>query len=92
MHPDTPSGCASFLLSARYVFFDSYAERVGIMKVMSLQPGNRRQFSGMQQVPFEDSNGVTIRECRRRVPDRRIDRVRAERINEAMFADCLWLG
>ena len=59
------------------------------MKTMKLQPGNRRQFSGMPQLPFKDSHGVTIRVCRRRVPDRRIDRVRAERINEAMFADCL---
>ncbi len=55
-------------------------------KTMGLKPGNRRQFSDMPQFPFMDSNGTIIRECRRRVPDRRIDRARAERMNDAMFS------
>lgn len=55
-------------------------------KSMRPQPGNRRLFSGVPQFPLKDSNGATIRECRRRVPDRRIDRVRAEMINDAMFS------
>ena len=55
-------------------------------KTMVLKPGNRRQFSGKPQFQFVDSNGAIIRECRRRVPDRRIDRVRAERINDVLFS------
>ena len=54
-------------------------------KNMRSQSGNRRLFSGVPQFSFRDSNKAKIRGCRRRVPDRRIDRVRAEMINDAMF-------
>jgi hypothetical protein len=55
-------------------------------KNMRFQSGNRRLFSGVPQFPFKDSNGAKIRGCRRRVPDRRIGRVRAEMDNDAMFS------
>jgi hypothetical protein len=61
-------------------------KKVETMKPAEIQPGSRRRFNGMPQFPFKDSNGATIRECRRRVPDRRIDRDHAERINDAMFS------
>jgi len=35
----------------------------------------RRQHNGMPRVPFKDSMGATINECRRKIPDRRINRV-----------------
>ena len=45
------------------------------------QLGDRRQNSDMPRVPFKDSNGATIKECRRKIPDRRIDNVSARLVN-----------
>jgi hypothetical protein len=47
--------------------------------------GERRRYSEMLRVPFKDSNGVTITECRRQIPDRRIDNIHAEWINEIVI-------
>jgi hypothetical protein len=49
------------------------------------QFGDRRQNSEMLKVPFKDSNGATIKECRRKIPDRRIDNIHAEWINEIVI-------
>jgi hypothetical protein len=38
---------------------------------------SRRQGNNMPGVPFKDSNGATIKECRRKIPDRRIDNIMA---------------
>lgn len=32
----------------------------------------------MPRVPFKDNNGATIKESRRRIPDRRLNNVQAE--------------
>ena len=32
---------------------------------------DRRKKVDMPRVPFKDSNGATIKECRRKIPDRR---------------------
>ena len=47
--------------------------------------GDRRQNSGVPRVPFKDSNGATIKECRRKIPDRRIGNIEAERLSGALF-------
>jgi carbon storage regulator len=43
-----------------------------------LQFSNRRQNNVMPRVPFKDSNGATITESRRKIPDRRIGNIQAE--------------
>ena len=52
------------------------------MRNKRFQFDDRRQNEDMPNVPFKDSNGATIKECRRKIPDRRIDNIRAEWINE----------
>jgi len=42
-----------------------------------LQFSSRRHKNDMPRVPFKDSNGATIKECRRKIPDRRIGNVQA---------------
>ncbi len=49
------------------------------------QLGDRRQSKDMPSVPFKDSNGATITECRRRIPDRRIGNIGAELHCDALF-------
>ena len=44
---------------------------------------DRRQNNDMLKVPSKDSNGSTIRECRRRIPDRRIANIQVEWVDEA---------
>ena len=39
---------------------------------------NRRHEVVMPRVPFKDSNGATITESRRKIPDRRINNIQAE--------------
>ena len=46
--------------------------------------GDRRQDMGIPRIPFKDSTGATIRECRRRTPDRRIGNIHAEWIDEVV--------
>ena len=43
--------------------------------------GDRRQHMGKPGIPFKDSTGATIRECRRIIPDRRTDSIQAAMIN-----------
>ena len=43
--------------------------------------GERRQVKGMPRVPFKDSHGVTIKDCRRKIPDRRKNNIQAEWID-----------
>ena len=42
------------------------------MRNRRFQFSNRRHKNDMPSVPFKDSNGATIKECRRKIPDRRI--------------------
>jgi len=46
------------------------------------QFGDRRQNNDTLSFPFKDSNGATIRECRRKTPDRRSNSMHGERIEE----------
>jgi hypothetical protein len=42
---------------------------------------NRRQNIDMPGVPYRDSHGEKIKECRRKIPDRRIDSIQAALVN-----------
>jgi hypothetical protein len=55
------------------------------MKNKRFQFSERRQSKGMPRVPFKDSNGATIKECRRKIPDRRIGNIQVEWINEIVI-------
>ena len=46
---------------------------------------DRRQAGRMPKIPFKDSNGVTVRECRRKIPDRRVGNIQAEWIDEIVL-------
>jgi hypothetical protein len=55
------------------------------MRDKRVQIDDRRQGETMPRVPFKDSNGVTVRECRRKTPDRRIGNIQAEWIDEIVL-------
>ena len=55
------------------------------MRNKRFQFGDRRQNEDMPNIPFKDSNGATIKECRRKIPDRRIGNIEAERLSDALF-------
>ena len=46
---------------------------------------NRRHQVAMPGVPFKDSNGATITESRRKIPDRRINNIHAEWVDEVVI-------
>jgi hypothetical protein len=50
----------------------------GNMKNNRLRNNDRRQNKGMPSFPFKDSRGVTVRECRRKIPERRKNNIQAE--------------
>jgi len=52
--------------------------REGAMKHKRFLFSDRRLRKDMPITPFKDSNGATIKECRRKIPDRRMGRARAE--------------
>jgi len=54
------------------------------MRIKRFKHRNRRHNDDMHTAPFKDSNGATIKECRRKVADRRIDKMQAEWINKIM--------
>ena len=47
--------------------------------------GDRRQNNVMPNVLFKDSHGATIKECRRRIPDRRVANIQVEWIDEVVI-------
>lgn len=50
-----------------------------------IRRGDRRQNKGKYRLPFRDSDGVTVKECRRKIPDRRIGNIEAELCSEALW-------
>ena len=58
---------------------------MGMVINKRFQFDDRRQNNVMPNGPFKDGNGSTIKECRRRIPDRRIDNIHAEWINEVVI-------
>ena len=57
----------------------------GNMRNKRFQFGDRRQNEDKPRAPFKYSHGATIKECRRKIPDRRIDNLHAEWINEIVI-------
>jgi hypothetical protein len=55
---------------------------VGRMENKRSQFGDRRQNGEMPRFPFKDSSGVTIKECRRKIPGRRMNRIQGKWIDE----------
>jgi hypothetical protein len=55
------------------------------MENKRFQFGDRRENNGMPRVPFKDSNGVTIKECRRKIPERRMLNMQVEWIDEIVI-------
>jgi len=58
---------------------------VGTMLNKRFQFGDRRHNKDMPRVPFKDSNGATIKECRRKYLDRRIGNIQVEWIDEIVI-------
>jgi len=46
---------------------------------------DRRKYNGTPGFPFKDSSGAAIRECRRKIPDRRIGSIQTEWIDEIVI-------
>ena len=62
-----------------------FKPRSGTMSNKRFQFGDRRQNEDMPTVPFKDSNGATIKECRRLLPDRRINSMHGDWIKEIVI-------
>ena len=56
------------------------------MENRRFQFGDRRENDAIPNYPFKDSHGATIRECRRKIPERRINNIQAEWIDEAVIS------
>jgi hypothetical protein len=54
----------------------------GAMDDKRTRVSDRRQSKDMPDVPFRDSKGTIIRECRRKSPDRRIGNIHLEWISD----------
>jgi len=55
------------------------------MKNNRLRNDDRRQNKVMPSFPFKDNSGATIRKCRRKIPERRINNIQAEWIDETVI-------
>jgi hypothetical protein len=50
----------------------------GAVRNKRLMFGDRRQGKPMPRVPFKDSDGATIKESRRKIPDRRAGNIQVD--------------
>ena len=62
-----------------------FKPRSGTMKNKRFQSGDRRQNDDKPRAPFKDSNGKLILGCRRMLPDRRINNLQTEWIDEIVI-------
>jgi hypothetical protein len=58
---------------------------VGTMRNRRSLHGKRRHNSKMPRVPFKDSNGATIKECRKKILDRRVNNIRAKLVDKVVI-------
>ena len=49
------------------------------------QYSDRRENKDVPRFPFKDSNGATIKECRRKLPGRRMNSIQGEWIDELVI-------
>ena len=52
------------------------------MENKRFQFGGRRENNAIPNFPFKDSNGVTVKECRRKTPGRRMIKIQGKWIDE----------
>jgi hypothetical protein len=52
----------------------------------SYQVYDRRRAASRPAVPFRDSKGLTVVEDRRKTPDRRLNNIQAEWVNELLLS------
>ena len=52
---------------------------------MRFQFGDRRWKDAIPKFPFKDSNGVKVKECRRKIPGRRMIMLKGEWIDELVM-------
>ena len=55
------------------------------MENKRFQFGDRRENDAIPNLPFKDSNGVTVKECRRKIPGRRMIMIQSEWIDELVI-------
>ena len=56
------------------------------MKNKRIRKDDRRQNKVIPNFPFKDSSGATIRACRRKTPERRINNIQADWIDEGVIS------
>jgi hypothetical protein len=61
-------------------------KRGGRVNNMRLRLRDRRQNEDMPRIPIKDGNGVTVNECRRKIPDRRIGDIKVEWIDDVVIS------
>jgi hypothetical protein len=54
----------------------------GAMDEKRTRIGDRRQGKDIPRAPFKDKNGTTVKECRRKSPDRRTGNIHLEWISD----------
>ena len=62
-----------------------FKPRNGTMRNKRFQSGDRRQSDDKPRAPFKDGNGKLIPGCRRMLPDRRINSMHGEWIEEIVI-------
>ena len=77
------SGICFASWAAHYKNSDTEVMQMGVVINKRFWLGDRRQNDNVIKDRFKDSNRSTIRECRRRIPDRRIANIQVEWIDEA---------
>jgi hypothetical protein len=55
------------------------------MRDKRLEIHDRRQNKEMPKGPLKDSNGATIKESRRKIPDRRVGNIKVEWVDEIVI-------
>jgi hypothetical protein len=78
--------CVNYGLPETIYDNKKYQKKGGIMPNRNFQVYDRRRGVNMPAVPFRDSNGLTIREDRRKTPDRRLNNIQAEWVNELLLS------
>jgi hypothetical protein len=74
-----PGKGVAFLITAHFL------KGMGTMRNKRFQFSDRRLDENMPRVTFKDSNGATIKGCRRKIPDRRIGNIQVEWIDDVVI-------
>lgn len=66
--------------------YEELSRRGDAMNQIKPRLGDRRKFSARPGVPFKDDDGVTLMECRRKIPDRRLYVIYYDRIKDNVIS------